>query len=330
MKPILPTLTEKKTLKVVSMGAMAVRALVTSEKWQVISRSKRSFYCSDLNGNIICIGRQEIGKGPFTILCSSENTWPEKAISQTRNLWVRENDLFLEGATIIIDLQGASVWKKSLLTITNSQENLIDDLQLLAFYATSNATDESLGSLIPHFFPVQNAGIRNNPAALTVALHKRFLDVISEVQPQPIFLNTRSVNNLFADTLQQLIGLGLGLTPSGDDFLAGIIMGFFRMGKKTEAKYLACYFNKAASDRTTFVSLAFYRALAHGFVTEPYTQLLESIGSGERSQLERILKRIGELGATSGWDTLTGILFGISLVTPIPNISYQIHAEIEC
>jgi hypothetical protein len=321
---------KRRSVGVVSIGAMAVSALVRSRKWQVISNYKRSFYCCDSGNNLICIGVEEIGRGPFTLLCSSDSGWPENILSITNHLLVRKKRLLLEGTGVIFDLQGASIWKKSLCTLNYSHDYLGEDLHFLAGKAVVDAPQESLGFLIPHFFPVKTGRYGKDPCTLTYSIHKRFLDVVNEVRRQSISFNTKCIDNLSAEVLDRLIGLGYGLTPSGDDFLAGLVMGLYKMGRVKDGQYLANHFNGAATKRTTTVSLTFYRALNQGFVTEPFSELLEVIGSGETKLLVRALERIGKLGATSGWDTLTGILFGISLVFPASNDSYNHIAEAAC
>jgi hypothetical protein len=296
----------------------------------VLSRFKNSFYCCDNEKNIVCIGREMIGKGPFTVLCSSESVWPDNAVWDTRYLWMRKNQLLLEGVGVTFDLQGASAWKKSLGTMLYSNGHLGKDLQFLVAMAAADAPPESLGYLIPHFFPLEISRTSTELSKLTNSIHKRFLDVIDEVRPQTIFLNTRSVDNLFAGMLEQLIGLGPGLTPSGDDFLAGVIMGLYKTGRMADAQYLANHLYRAASNKTTRVSLAFYRALTEGLVTEPFSKLLEIIGSGETELLAIALKQTARMGATSGWDTLAGILFGICLVFPGSHVVPNYIAEAAC
>ena len=90
MKVTFTKTVEKQRVAVFSIGSMALGYLHSSKKWQVIATFKRSLYCRDNKGNIICIGQAEIGKGPFTLLCSSDSPWPEHALSTTRQIRVRE------------------------------------------------------------------------------------------------------------------------------------------------------------------------------------------------------------------------------------------------
>ena len=319
-------------IRVVSLGAMVIKAFVQSKEWRVISHFKRSFYCCDDKKNIICVGQKEIGEGPFTVLCSPDSDWPENVLSHCRYLLMRENKLLLEGDGVVFDLQGASIWKKNLCTINKSQKYLHEDLHFIATKAVVDAPSESIGYLVPHFFSVRNSGGRREEAcSLSHKIHQLFFNVINEIRSEPFsFKAKRHMSHQLAEPLGRLIGLGHGLTPSGDDFLAGVVMGLYKTAKTEDAKYLAHYFERAAAERTTAVSLAFYRALNEGFVAEPFYQLLEILGSGQTKLLAGTLKRIGGVGATSGWDTLAGILFGISLVSQVSNKFYTNRAEALC
>ncbi len=304
----------KQSVRVVSMGSMALGWIFRSENWQVIATFKRCFYCRDNRENIICIGQAEIGKGPFTLLCSAESPWPEHAIAPNMPIRVRKNQMLLEGPAVLFDLHGAQVWNKSLRTISGKDDRLLTDIRWIAGKVVSDAPAESLGMVLSSFFPVNVQKIKPSSSILTASLHKSFVEVIAEVRRLPLLLPGGQCNTSLAEVLCRLIGLGPGLTPSGDDFLAGIVMGLFKAGQEDEAAWLAHYFHRTARGRVTAISLAFYRALSEGLVVELYHQFLDSIGTGEYLHLERLLKQVSRFGGTSGWDTITGILFGFSLV----------------
>ncbi len=305
---------EKQRIAVFSIGSMALRCLSSRKEWQVIATFKRSLYCRDSKGHIICIGRAEIGKGPFTLLCSFDSPWPEPVLSTTTGIRLRKNQLLLEGTGIIFDLHGALVWNKSLRAISRQGDCLLADIRWIAEKVFRDAPPESLGPVVSSFFPMSIQRITWSSSLLTNSLHKYFVEVMSEVRYLPLLLSGEQCALSFAEKLRCLIGLGPGLTPAGDDFLAGIVMGLFKMGHQHEAGLLAHYFYRAAHGRVTAISLAFYRALSEGYVVESYHQFLDVIGTGDARNLERLLKQVSLAGATSGWDTITGILFGFSLV----------------
>lgn len=303
----------KQRVPVFSIGSMALGYLHCSKKWQVIATFKRSLYCRDNKANIICIGKSEIGRGPFTLLCSSDSHWPEHALSISRQIRVLNDQLVLEGTGTSFDLRDALAWNKGLRTISGQGDCFLTDIRWIAGKALSDAPLESLGTLVASFSPLTMQKTRRPPEILRDSLHKIFIEVISKIRNLPILLPEGQCNTSLAESLVRLIGLGPGLTPSGDDFLAGVVMGLFKTGREDEAAWLAHYFYRAAQGRVTDISLAFYRALSEGLVAEPYHQFLNAIGTGEVLNLGRSLNRVALIGATSGWDTISGMLFGFRL-----------------
>lgn len=330
MQMTVPNTHVRQRVLVFSIGSMALGYLLRSNKWEVIATFKRSFYCRDNRSNIICIGQKEIGKGPFTLLCSSNSPWPAHALSTIRQIQVLNNQLLFEGKGISFDLHGALVWNKSLRTISGQDDHLLTDIYWIAGKVFREAPLESLGLVVASFFPLKIPRTRLSSDILTDSLHKRFVGVISKISHLPVQLHGGQYNSSLAEGLERLIGLGPGLTPSGDDFLAGVVMGLYKTGREDEAAWLANFFYRTAQTRVTDISLAFYRALSEGLVAEPYLQFLKAIGTGEALSLERLLNRVSLHGATSGWDTITGMLFGFRLGLSKQNKNHSQTMEAAC
>jgi hypothetical protein len=118
-------------------------------------------------------------------------------------------------------------------------------------------------------------------------------------------------------SLRRLIGLGPGLTPAGDDFLAGFISAgtiwrecLADPGKLTQE--IAAGVRKGAEGRTTSVSVAMLADAADGEVSEPVQHFLTSlIQRGERSAVHFWAAEISRTGASSGEDLLNGLASGI-------------------
>lgn len=320
----------KQRARVLSIGSMALGYLLRSKKWQIITTFKRSFYCRDTMNNIICIGQDEIGRGPFTLLCSPNSPWPAHAFSTTRQIRVLKNQLLLEETGVTFDLKGAQVWNKGLRAISGQNDHLLNDVCWVAHKVFCDAPLESLGPVVASFFPLKIEKKRHSPDILTNSLHKRFVDVVSEIRHLPLLLPKGHYNTSLAVCLERLIGLGPGLTPSGDDFLAGVVMGLFKTGRHGEAAWLARCFYRSAQGRVTDISLAFYKALKEGLVAEPYQNLLEALGTGESWNLGRSLDQVIQFGATSGWDSITGMLFGVRLGLSKQNENHVQIMEVLC
>ncbi len=104
-----------------------------------------------------------------------------------------------------------------------------------------------------------------------------------------------------------LAGWGPGLTPSGDDFLAGVMLGLWAVGDRWPVSATLCpLLYEAAAPRTTRLSRAFLAAARDGLADERWHTLLQALGAGEPEPVVRAARAILAFGATSGLDMLTG------------------------
>lgn len=111
-----------------------------------------------------------------------------------------------------------------------------------------------------------------------------------------------------ANTLACVIGLGIGLTPSGDDFLCGAIAGFIllnRTGHPLYSKLEACI--QKSLDRTNEISRSFLSCALKGQFSLPVVSI-----KSYRSARD-LYTAFSMIGHSSGIDTLCGILYIFSL-----------------
>lgn len=122
-----------------------------------------------------------------------------------------------------------------------------------------------------------------------------------------------------------LVGAGPGLTPAGDDVLAGLFAGIAVLAPAIGPWCAAVAADAVATgdrvaagavDRTTSVSAALLRHAVRGQVAQPAADWLHALaGRGSPEAATRALLRVG---ATSGHDLLTGVLAAGRLVTDVP------------
>lgn len=111
------------------------------------------------------------------------------------------------------------------------------------------------------------------------------------------------------DAAAVLGGLGPGLTPAGDDALAGILLAHRTLaGAGAEHHLLAV----ARSAVTTDLSAALLAWAARGQAVEPVHDLLGAIAGGDGPAATAATHRIASLGASSGADLLLGLRLGFS------------------
>lgn len=116
----------------------------------------------------------------------------------------------------------------------------------------------------------------------------------------------------YARGVKTMRGLGLGLTPSGDDFISGLLAGYnFAMRSlrfDAGARIERIFFH---AEGANLVSNSFIRCSYEGRVNEAVRRLLTALGGGSRRELEAAAGRALENGHTSGADFCAGLVFAL-------------------
>ncbi len=106
-----------------------------------------------------------------------------------------------------------------------------------------------------------------------------------------------------------LCGRGVGLTPAGDDMLAGWMAAGWLMYGPLPWFLDACQSIVAvAMQQTHVLSQAWLRCAASGNVALPVVALLEALTRQDAAQLDRAARGVLAMGATSGRDLIRGML----------------------
>lgn len=111
-----------------------------------------------------------------------------------------------------------------------------------------------------------------------------------------------------------LVGLGSGLTPSGDDFLGGLLFAIRALEKalppvKSRSSVISI---ERYAGRTHLISLTLLDDLAKGHAIAPMHELVNGLISGEsRDDFHCHTMDLIRVGHSTGWDLLTGLLTGL-------------------
>jgi hypothetical protein len=126
----------------------------------------------------------------------------------------------------------------------------------------------------------------------------------------------RNLDPSAGKSIARLIGLGRGLTPSGDDFLVGFVTGLRCMaGKKNERLVFLSNMEKMIvhlSSQTNDVSYTYLYHASRGQVSSRLAALVEAIAEGDDSdRLVQAAEQAMRVGHASGMETVTGLLAGL-------------------
>ncbi|MGF3072432.1 DUF2877 domain-containing protein [Facklamia sp. P13069] len=126
-----------------------------------------------------------------------------------------------------------------------------------------------------------------------------------------------------SDLVQFLFGKGLGLTPSGDDFLQGMLVMeqslLSRRGPIASFEQTCVILSNLIQQAlkvkaTTKVSQAYYHAALARQVNPIWLKLIEAIENQATDQLSQSIRAIQSYGHTSGNDMLLGAQFYLQLI----------------
>lgn len=126
---------------------------------------------------------------------------------------------------------------------------------------------------------------------------------------------SRQDRGLAAATARRLIGWGAGLTPAGDDIVTGA-----EAALRAIAHPMAGFAGVVLADvesRTTEVAAAMLRHAAFGAFAERIHRLIEATLVDDLARTGDPLRGAADWGATSGTDTLAGIVLAIDAVTGV-------------
>ena len=119
----------------------------------------------------------------------------------------------------------------------------------------------------------------------------------------------------FESAALRVLGLGDGLTPSGDDFVGGIFFALVHAPRQTWTPQLGGVKTKiraAAQTATNPISAALLDDLIDGASHRALHDMLDALAFADAIKIEAAYIDLMRLGASSGADMLAGLLLALS------------------
>jgi hypothetical protein len=272
----------------------------------------RSFYLRS-GEDFICIGEPAIGNGPTTLI----------AAARVADLGLRRGQRALIGnervtvGGLLFDLGACETWRAPPWPKVPSPAALRATCADLAHRAARESPTESLARALFASTDTPLARLARPRVAKFAAWLSERISASSSSAKADDPVNTDTSVKLRAqclldaplsrgvtsnDAVSDLIGLGPGLTPSGDDFLTGALAALAAVGQ-TNMRAALGRAVVADAGRTSPVSASLLRAAAAGPVGENLHTMVAAIIAGDADGAIGAATRIGH---TSGWDALAG------------------------
>ena len=282
---------------VIEVGLLAHRVLRSGRRGRIAAVFERCLYAV-LDDCWICVGAKDLGPGPLHILCKGLEP---QLFSSGLEVSIVGTTILVDGMPIA-DFEAASVWAPP-----PSPDWMLDSLQ-----AGLAAVDAAW-----HLFPIERGLIASGGAR-------------SLAQPSPVLAaaapGLSALQRLIKAGLRGqrcaprdyteivgVIGLGPGLTPSGDDLIGGALVALASLGRLAtrDALWRAC---RTHLGRTNEISAAHLRSAALGYAAAALHEAICATFGGQVDRIKPALSALSRIGHSSGLDAFAGALMALRAV----------------
>jgi hypothetical protein len=300
------------------LGRVAAGALRSNSSWEVAAVFRRSFYCRSRAGSFVCFGPMSLGSGPLNVLyqMSEPIDW-EAARLMKGSLAACDGTFFDVAERFTFSLSEAEVWRPVPPATPWQAATILEGLAILAREARTRSARGGLQALIPMFTgnaAASSGGVVAGSPLIRMAMEgieplAAWLEACLACPIEPIPVPIPAID--------ALIGLGPGLTPSGDDFLGGVLVALHHLGASDVAGYLAEKVLSRAERRTNEISYAHLAAAAEGEGLAPLHAVLSNLCAPGAPRLGQSLSDVDAIGHSSGWDALAGVAFAAAIMARV-------------
>lgn len=287
---------------VVRIGRHAARFLTRYSRAQVAAVFERSLHL-EASGDFLCVGGPGIGNGPLNAIVEAP-ACAELLASLTAGSFVAIRDGAVHIAGFRLDARDAKRWQPSVLSGDAQVGAAARGARSVSAIAGHEAPADGLSRLA--FGLDGEVGL---PGVLARVAAPHLAELSEWVARR---LETPTDGGWARLAPCGLLGMGPGLTPSGDDLICGVLIALSALGRGEVGGKLALAVDSEAPRRTTSLSGAFLRAAGDGQGSEVLHETIAAMIRGDGGKLPLLVRRLGEVGHTSGWDALAGAWLAIT------------------
>ena len=285
-------------------GDSAKKILGSSFRAEVIAVHSESVYIRTQSGEILLLCGDKYGVVPFGVSSVDFQTIKDlRGYTVGEPVDIESFALRFSDGTVIEISEREYKYPQLQQTELPSKEAILFSYEYIDGRASSRGIGTVLGTLVGIDRPRDDS---NAFAGIVASLADSFENAL-------LSLDQAGVDGC----VKKLVGLGYGLTPSGDDFLCGMLYAFDRLSRAcaTSGEYKSIL-SKAVSDHLSGTSIVSARYLQSAVMAEHFevidgyiSSLCSYSGKDDIGELYRSIDLMLSVGASSGSDIMCGILF---------------------
>lgn len=242
------------------------------------------------------ISNANTDNAPYTLKIDFKGSFKD-AIAKDDKIIVGEESIII--GNVLIDLSDAILWSPVTKKIIDySRLNIDNNIQIFnRLIIDSGESGGCKDYYLKHFLNI-NA---NSTSPIEEQLSKKI----------GMFYKHLSDWSLNKDHIKNLIGLGIGLTPSGDDFLTGFLASIDKFEKDKDLhKRIGEWIHPLLSS-TTDISAAMLKAAIEGKHREGLSEFIYSFLESDEQDFIRCFNNLLSIGSSSGTDLSIGTVLGL-------------------
>ncbi len=286
------------SLRALSVDAALLRGLGTSRQAaRIHSVFERVVNLLTRDNQLLTLAHRNCDDAPATIVVDLES-WATLGLVPGAGAWLSDRRIVLDGG-LVIKLDSARQWRGALPPYPHDETALRANLAVAREYVERHGSGIALR-------PTPATRLTGIERASTDAFHRHARGLCRAIES--------NAQAMALEHVRGLVGLGPGLTPSGDDFLVGLLAalhipgsprrGWRRIGRQASA---------CAARQTHVISATALRHAAEGRARAKLITLCEALmRSGARATLPAVAEVIG-IGSSSGTEIALGVMAGFGL-----------------
>jgi Protein of unknown function (DUF2877) len=263
----------------------------------------RSFYLRA--GDVfVCVGEPAIGNGPLTLIADLGGSHPltDLGLCPDQPAAISERCITV-GDHVRFTFERCVLWHQPRWPRPRSPRQLNDLCNVIAPRMTIESPADSLGRLV---CPLERGFAETALTRIAGPRTARF-----ESWLRAALGSHDGPRTAPPAPVADLVGLGSGLTPSGDDLLVGALALLDALDEMEAHAALARVIAALPCGSTSALSACLLRTAAAGHVGEHLHGAVSAVVSGAADQAIAAIRKIGH---SSGWDMMAGMLTVLAAV----------------
>ena len=285
---------------VTRVGSHVYRDLNGPIEGRIAAMFRSSIYF-EAGSLLLCLGTRAMEPGPLNAVTTAppETDWTTSGMRGYARARLSKSEIRV-GRRYRFPLSDCSEWSPEAIRLPVNPRVLAKGIAAFKARAVGAVPDAGLGQFIVRGFVPKRHHFVCRAAETSITNAKRWLF--------QAFVGPRDAAVEKARWVKKLIGLGPGLTPSGDDFLGGMMIALHSIGEHGLCSRLWPEIYQSAAASTNPISFTHLKAASEGMGSKCIHRAISDMTGGNAEAMFGSMVGINRIGHTSGWDTVAGIV----------------------